>query len=170
MRRISRNTTAGMIAGLVLAVGFTGFPTIPPSWADPPGEHGRGHDRDRDDDHGRGDEHGRGREQAEHHERHFQDRDRDRVHAYFADYEREGHCPPGLARKGNGCLPPGQARHWVVGAPLPPEAVVYELPPSLVVQLTPPPIGYKYVRVASDILMIAAGTGMVAEAIEDLGR
>ena len=30
--------------------------------------------------------------------------------------------------------------------------------------------GYRYVRVASDILMIAAGTGMVADAIEDLGR
>jgi len=30
--------------------------------------------------------------------------------------------------------------------------------------------GCKYVRVASDILMVAAGTGIVADAIQDLGR
>jgi hypothetical protein len=29
---------------------------------------------------------------------------------------------------------------------------------------------YRYVRVASDILLIAVGTGMVVDAIEDLGR
>jgi Ni/Co efflux regulator RcnB len=33
-----------------------------------------------------------------------------------------------------------------------------------------PPSGYRYVRVASDILLIAAGTGMVVDAIQDLGR
>ena len=33
-----------------------------------------------------------------------------------------------------------------------------------------PPAGHRYVRVANDILLIAAGTGMVIDAIEDLGK
>jgi Ni/Co efflux regulator RcnB len=33
-----------------------------------------------------------------------------------------------------------------------------------------PPKGYRYVRVANDILMIAIGTNMVVDAIEDLMR
>lgn len=101
---------------------------------------------------------------------HFQDKDRVTVHNYYAELERSGQCPPGLAKKHNGCMPPGQAKRWQVGAPLPAGVAYYSLPPALVVQLTPPPAGYRYVRVASDILMIANGTSMVAAAIEDLGR
>jgi Ni/Co efflux regulator RcnB len=33
-----------------------------------------------------------------------------------------------------------------------------------------PPEGHKFVRVASDILLIAIGTSLVVDAIEDLGR
>jgi hypothetical protein len=67
-------------------------------------------------------------------------------------------------------MPPGLAKRWRVGEPLPRDVALYSLPPTLVVQLTPPPAGYRYVRVESDILMIAAGSNMVAAAIEDLGR
>jgi len=171
------------IAGLMLAVGTTGLPAIPAftisgAWADPPGDRGHGredHDRGHDD-HDRGpprgeyERHEQARAEHERHERHFQDRDRVAVHSYFVDYYGHGgHCPPGLARRGDACVAPGP-RVWVVGSPLPPAVVTYELPPQLVVQLTPPPVGYKYVRVASDILMVAAGTGMVAAAMEDLAR
>ncbi|WP_368744839.1 RcnB family protein [Desertibaculum subflavum] len=79
-------------------------------------------------------------------------------------------CPPGLAKKNNGCMPPGQAKKWAVGHPLPRDVVFYDLPHELVIKLRPPPSGYRYVRVAADILMIAVGTGMVIDAIEDLGR
>jgi Ni/Co efflux regulator RcnB len=48
--------------------------------------------------------------------------------------------------------------------------VYYDLPPALVVKIGLPPSGYRYVRVAGDILMIAVGTGLVVSAIEDLGR
>jgi Ni/Co efflux regulator RcnB len=48
--------------------------------------------------------------------------------------------------------------------------VVYELPRALVVKIGVPPAGYKYVRVAADILLIAVGTRMVVDAITDLGR
>jgi Ni/Co efflux regulator RcnB len=91
------------------------------------------------------------------------------VHDYFINESRGGHCPPGLAKKHNGCMPPGQAKKWERGYALPPDIVRYDLPPTLVVQLGVPPSGYRYVRVASDILLIAAGTGMVVDAIEDLG-
>jgi len=38
------------------------------------------------------------------------------------------------------------------------------------VQFGPPPSGHRYVRVAGDILLIALGTGLVVDAIQDLGR
>lgn len=94
--------------------------------------------------------------------------DRTVVREYFSDSGRG--CPPGLAKKNNGCMPPGQAKKWAVGQPLPRDVVFYELPRELVVRLTPPPSGYRYIRAAADILLIATGTGMVIDAIEDLGR
>jgi hypothetical protein len=79
-------------------------------------------------------------------------------------------CPPGLAKKNNGCLPPGQAKKWALGRPLPRDVIFHDLPPELAVRIGLPPQGYKYVRAAADILMIAVGTGLVVDAIEDLGR
>lgn len=101
---------------------------------------------------------------------HFGDRDRVVVRDYFGSLGSAGRCPPGLAKKGNGCLPPGQAKKWHLGRPLPPTLVFHALPAQLLVQLRPPPAGYRYVRIAGDILMIAIGTSMVIDAIEDLGR
>jgi len=102
--------------------------------------------------------------------KHFDDDNRVRVHDYYDDQFRRGHCPPGLAKKHNGCMPPGQAKKWRLGQPLPSNVVVYELPRALVVKIGVPPAGYKYVRVAADILLIAVGTRMVVDAITDLGR
>jgi Ni/Co efflux regulator RcnB len=105
-----------------------------------------------------------------------------RVGAYFGDQQRvvireyygkqysAGRCPPGLAKKNNGCMPPGQAKKWAMGQPLPREVVFYPVPNAVLVQLGTPPAGHKYVRVASDILLIAVGTSMVVDAIQDLGR
>jgi len=93
------------------------------------------------------------------------------VHDYYVNEFHGGKCPPGLAKKHNGCMPPGQAKkQWHMGQPLPRDVVIYDLPPTLVVKIGVPPPGYKYVRVASDILLIAVGTSMVVEAINDLGR
>jgi len=101
-------------------------------------------------------------------ERYFGDRHRTIVHDYYFDQFRSGHCPPGLAKKHNGCLPPGQAKRWTIGRPLPGDVVFYDLPDGLIRQIGYPPAGYRFVRVASDILMIAAGTGLVVDAIADL--
>lgn len=100
----------------------------------------------------------------------FNDNQRSVVRDYYADRYRAGKCPPGLAKKGNGCMPPGQAKKWTVGRPLPRDVVYYDLPSSVVVSLGVPPSGHKYVRVAADILLIAVGTGMVIDAIADLGN
>jgi Ni/Co efflux regulator RcnB len=76
-----------------------------------------------------------------------------------------------LAKKGNGCLPPGQAkRPWVVGQPLPPAVVYYPVPPVLVQQLEPLPPGYEYVRVDNDVLLIEMVNRMVADVIDGLNQ
>ena len=97
------------------------------------------------------------------------DRDRNVVHTYYRTEYAAGRCPPGLAKKNNGCLPPGQAKKlWAMGQPLPSSVVFYPLPGSLLGMLTPAPAGYQYVRVASDILMMAIGTRMIVGALADL--
>jgi Ni/Co efflux regulator RcnB len=123
---------------------------------------GKGHEQgeDRDPDENRG-----GR-----HAKHFDEHHRVAVRDYYEGEYRGGKCPPGLAKKHNGCMPPGQAKKWQMGRPLPPDVVVYDVPPQLVVKIGIPPAGYKYVRAGADILMIAAGTRVVADAIQDLGR
>ena len=87
---------------------------------------------------------------------------------YYSQTENKGFCPPGLAKKGTDCLPPGQAKLWRKGEPLPRGLAYYDLPRSAVIALGVPPAGYKYVRVASDILLIATGTGLVIDALTDL--
>ena len=67
-------------------------------------------------------------------------------------------------------MPPGQAKKWAIGRPLPRNVVYYDLPTALAITMGPPPPGYRFVRVASDILMISIGTGMVMDAVNDLGR
>lgn len=101
---------------------------------------------------------------------HFDDTNRRIVNDYYGAKFRAGKCPPGLAKKNNGCLPPGQAKKWAVGQPLPADLKRYDLPNDLLVRLPAPPSGHRYVRVASDILLVAVGTSMIADAIEDIGR
>lgn len=100
----------------------------------------------------------------------FSDNQRRAVVAYYEPRFRAGNCPPGLARKNNGCMPPGQARQWRKGYPLPQDVVYYPVPDGISIRLGLPPEGHKFVRVATDILLIAVGTGMVIDAIDDLSR
>lgn len=100
----------------------------------------------------------------------FNDGQRRYVHQWYGEQYRAGRCPPGLAKKNNGCMPPGQAKKWSVGHVLPAGVVYYPVPQSVVVQLGVPPAGYQYVRVANDILLLAIGSRMVVDAITDLGR
>jgi Ni/Co efflux regulator RcnB len=97
--------------------------------------------------------------------RRFGDQQRTLVRDYYAEDFRRGHCPPGLAKKQNGCMPPGQAKKWAVGQQLPRDVIFHNLPPRLATQIGQPPSGHRYVRVASDILLIASRTGLVFDAI-----
>lgn len=122
---------------------------------------------DRDDQ--RGDRHAR----TEHRDgprlgAYFTDRHRTLVREYYVQHYRGGHCPPGLTKKGNGCMPPGLAKKWRKGYALPRDVVYYDLPASIVIELGAPPALHRYVRVGTDILLIAIGTGLVVDAIEDL--
>ena len=99
----------------------------------------------------------------------FGDRHRTEVREYYREQSRGGHCPPGLAKKNNGCMPPGQARQWSMGQPLPRDVVYQPVEPNVRVRLGTPPAGHEFVRVAGDILLIAVGTAMVVDAIQDLG-
>lgn len=101
---------------------------------------------------------------------HFGEAQHAAVRGWYEAQIREGHCPPGLAKKHNGCMPPGQAKkRWAIGRPLPSDLIFHDLPPPLLVELGPPLPGYRYARVANDVLLLSIGSGMVVDAITDLG-
>lgn len=93
------------------------------------------------------------------------DKDRVSLKRYIEDDYRKG-CPPGLAKKNNGCLPPGQAmKRYRVGYPLPSD-IEYEIVPGYILEtLRPAPRGYQYVRVDKDVLLIGEATKKVIDAV-----
>ena len=98
------------------------------------------------------------------------DRDRTLVRTYYQNEYTAGRCPPGLAKKNNGCLPPGQAKKmWSVGQPLPPQVVYYPIQRELWTQLTPPPRGYEYVQVDDDIVLMLTATRVIATLVGNIG-
>jgi hypothetical protein len=97
------------------------------------------------------------------------DHDRSTVSTYYREEFARGNCPPGLAKKDNGCLPPGQAKKiWVVDQPLAPTVVYYPLPSDLFSRLTPPPAGYQYVRVDDDVLLMQTASRSVVNLVVNL--
>jgi Ni/Co efflux regulator RcnB len=100
---------------------------------------------------------------------HFGDQQQTVVREYYSGQFRHGHCPPGLAKKDNGCMPPGLVKNWAVGQQLPRDVIFHNLPETLARQLGQPPTGQRYVRTADDILLITSGTGLVLDAIPGLG-
>ena len=142
---------------LLLAAGaiFAAGPVLAdkPSWAGK----GKGNDD-------KGDKGG----QHEGKRKHFKDHDREYVRDYYAgEYSRRGKCPPGLAKKNNGCMPPGQV-HYTMGQPLPHTVTVYQVPQPVIVLLPVTPPGYRYVRVGNDILLVSPQTQLVVDVIVGL--
>ncbi len=124
--------------------------------------------------HAKNDKHGNGKG-GPHHESEYRGHDdraiividndeREVIHRYMEDRYRRN-CPPGLAKKHNGCMPPGQARKYRVGYPLPPDVVFVPVADDLLVHLPPLPSGYRFVQVDQDILLIGEATKKVIDAV-----
>jgi Ni/Co efflux regulator RcnB len=131
-----------------------------PAHADKSG-HGRGHDKHQEWSHNDDDnDRRRGPDIIV-----IDNRDRTVIRQYVEqDYRR--HCPPGLAKKHNGCLPPGQAKKkYRVGYVLPRDVEYRPVPRDLLVQLQPVPSGYEYVQVDKDVLLMSEATKKVIDAI-----
>ncbi|MFZ4763166.1 MAG: hypothetical protein ACOYK8_10155 [Alphaproteobacteria bacterium] len=74
------------------------------------------------------------------------------------------HCPHGLVETYHGCMAPAYYhRNYVIGRPL--EARWEPLPRDLLYQLSPTPVGYRYVMVDRDVLLIAEGSKKVIDAM-----
>jgi Ni/Co efflux regulator RcnB len=118
---------------------------------------------------------GRGKGKGKHKGKHdgdrvvFVDTDRDVVRSWWNDTYGRGNCPPGLAKKNNGCLPPGQAKkRYVVGRRLPRTVVVERVPSILLPRLRTAPAGYDYVVVDGDVLLMNRTSRLIADAIVNL--
>lgn len=160
----------------LLALICTTLLTSPAALADKGGKHGHDHGerheeryddrRDNRDDRYYRDDRYRGGPSID---IYFGDSHRSVIHDYYGPQFSSGHCPPGLAKKRNGCVPPGQAKKWQRGRPLPAGIVYFDLPRDLAYRMPPPPRGHRYVRVGSDILLITIGGSLVVDAIVDIG-
>lgn len=89
---------------------------------------------------------------------------------YFKEEKLLGRCPPGLAKKNNGCNPPGQVKRWQMGQHLQHDVEYRALPADLLSLLGNPQTGYHYGMIDSDILLLMDGTEMVMDAIYNLGQ
>lgn len=137
-----------------------------PALADPGGK-GKGHGNPHGNQ-GHGNQ-GHGNQGQSQGKASFTTQDQTTISAYFGAMIQAGNCPPGLAKKNNGCQPPGQAKKWSLGRPLPAGLLSYPLPSQLMLQLRPPS-GYRYVQVGTDVLMLAIGTNMVVSALQGIIR
>lgn len=160
-------TTPIVIAGILVASALV---VSQPSWADGKKSDQKPANAIEAQDNTPGNQKKKKNKDAAKNGRHFEDRQRTVVFEYYNDAFHSGHCPPGLEKKHNGCMPPGLSKKWAIGRAIPRDVEVYELPPQFIIKLGPPPVGYRYIRVAKDILMIAEGTRMVIDAIQDLSR
>jgi hypothetical protein len=89
--------------------------------------------------------------------------DRGIIFNYLESHRYPHHCPPGLAKKRNGCLPPGIAKKYAIGQSLPP-GIGHKVPHGLLTQLHPI-AGYQYIQVDQDILLISEATKKVVDAV-----
>lgn len=158
------------VAAVALVIGMAMAGHV---YAEPGNGHGRGHGNphEQGDDNGSMSEHGHGHE-GKHHDKHggkkgkhsIEMSDRDALKGYLRDNYAPKNCPPGLAKKHNGCLPPGQAKKYRVGHVLPETVEIHELPQELLARLVPVP-GCRYVQVDQDVLLIGEATKKVVDAV-----
>ncbi len=99
----------------------------------------------------------------------FNDQQRTYARQYYTqNYGHGRNCPPGLAKKHNGCMPPGQARNWSVGQPVPRGVTVYSVAPPVLLHLPPAPYGYRYARIGGDIVLVQQQNNLIVDIIVGL--
>ena len=144
---------------------------------------GSGFAKDKGDDHDNGNGGKHGNKHSEKHDKKAEKRQREEIKqgAYFNDqqrtYVREYYtttykdgkrCPPGLAKKNNGCMPPGQVRSWAVGQPVPRNVTIYSVAPPVVRMLPPAPVGYRYARLGGDVVLVQQQNNVIVDIIQGL--
>lgn len=75
-----------------------------------------------------------------------------------------GHCPPGLAKKGS-CVPPGQQKKWAKGDRIPDGLEYRVIVRYGDYRLPKPRSGEVYIETGRDIYLIAEATKRVIEAV-----
>ena len=136
------------------------------------------------DDHNKGDKHSEKQERkadkraekAEKRERedikqgaYFNDQQRAYARQYYSTTYRDGkRCPPGLAKKNNGCMPPGQVQDLVIGQPIPTNVRVYQVAQPVIQKLPPAPVGYRYERIGGDIVLVQQQNNIIVDVIKGL--
>ena len=99
-----------LLTGRILVFALAGLLAVgpafaeKPSWAGQKGEKGSKGQRSEQSE-GRDEARGRDTRVA-----HFADPHRSAVRDYYGSQFQSGRCPPGLAKKHNGCMPSGQAK------------------------------------------------------------
>lgn len=89
---------------------------------------------------------------------------------YASQQQRSGRCPPGLAKKNNGCMPPGQAKKWAMGQPLPADAPRQSVPDAVLKKIGMAEKGIEIVRILNDVVVLNKGNRMVLDAVEILAK
>lgn len=94
----------------------------------------------------------------------FESSDRSTIQSWYRDeYASSGNCPPGLAKKNNGCMPPGQARKWDVGSTLPADVYIAPVPSALRATLVAPMPGYDYGYVDGGVVLFGTDSRVVVD-------
>jgi hypothetical protein len=106
---------------------------------------------------------------AKHQKKHSDRLDRIGYEVRGRDAQRAGRsCPPGLAKKNNGCLPPGQAKKFGVGDRLPSYLSRYNVPEQYRDRYYDDG-NYSYRYEDDNIYRVNRGSGMIDQIISVLG-
>ena len=162
-----RNTPAHRILAMATASLIASLLCVGPALAKDKDEdgHGKGNGK-----HSQKQEAKRERQEIKH-GAYFNDQQRNAARQSYVQYYSGGkQCPPGLAKKNNGCLPPGHARNWAVGQPVPRGVVLYSVPQPVLTRLPPAPYGYRYGRLGGDVVLVVQSQNIVADIILDVFR
>lgn len=101
----------------------------------------------------------------------FSDGELATIRAYYANSGTRTANSAGMSMGMGGglsALPPGIAKHYELGKPLPPGIAKQVLPAALRSLLPPAPTGHERIVVAGKILLVAIATQVIVDVISDI--